>query len=340
MNDIIPPVVDDGLAQIIADATEAFGKTPEPVAPVAEPVVEAPVAEPAVEAPVAEPVVEAPAALHPTWAAALETVPEIFRGPLIEQIRTTERESQKAIEAARAEVTAAQTAVPEEWRDLISKAQEAQATPDNVVAAWNSSIAIAQDPVAFFEMYRTELVRQVEAGTITLDQAKLAALGLAQQQASGEQFDLRTPEQAQLADMQAKLAAMESAEQQRQQAQVTAQQQQDAEAYVADFVGKLQAATPGFTDAQRQVIGFAADRIMENSERAGTPVTAEAAIQGAIVGGGFTPAAAAPTPVTPAVAPTLAPAGSSVPAPAKITFKTEADREQAMILAAQAATAM
>lgn len=243
-----------------------------PVAPVA-PAVPDPAAPPA--APV-EPTQQQQVEqrIHPAWEAAMAAVPDLLRGPLVEQIRVSEREHQAAIEQART------GSVPPAWQQFVTEAQAAGATPEQIVDAYNYAKVIREDPVTFSINLNNAIDDLIKDGRLTAKEGyRMKQEGQQQVQAvTAQPLDpndpLLTPEQKLFAQQQKELAELKESVEKDRQTRLTEQQQmteqQQAEAYANDFVARLEAAVPGDPTAPaviaaRQMIGRAADSMLASA---------------------------------------------------------------------------
>lgn len=230
-----------------------------PYTPPAEP------AAPAAEAPpAAEPV---DYSVHPVWGKAIETIPEILRAPgtpLYETIKTSEYQSQKAIEEAR------NSGLPEEWRTLYQEAQEQGVGVTDLAQAYVGQTALAElmnnDPDAFVAELSGQIEALVASGQLTRAQGKAAAATVVSA-ASGEiTDDLLTDEQREIAELKAWKAQQEQAQQseaqrrqqEAEQARIAQEEEATSNAYfdafdqametsglmVRDTAGALQSAIP------------------------------------------------------------------------------------------------
>lgn len=146
--------------------------------------------EPTTEAPVETPPTEE--AIHPAWEKAMEAVPEIIRGPLVEQIRRSDAEAKKAIETAR---SSAGADIDPAWREFITDSTNNGISPNDLVESWNNLNALQQamleDPDGFMDDLNNQLNQMVAAGQITRRQA---------QQVQGDAVaELQTPEMQEIA---------------------------------------------------------------------------------------------------------------------------------------------
>jgi hypothetical protein len=132
--------------------------------------------------------------VHPAWDKALEAVPDVIRKPIIEQIRTSEREHQAAIEAART------GSVEPEWRDFTAAAKGMGLTTAQLADAYNSQTALQQaivdDPDAFEAQLHDQIEEMVSSGQLTRKQGQQAHA-----QAAGVDGELLTPEQQEIAEL-------------------------------------------------------------------------------------------------------------------------------------------
>jgi hypothetical protein len=189
-----------------------------PAAPAAPP--PAPPAGPAADAPA--PAAGAPAptdyTTHPVWKDALAPIPEMLQGPIVETIRRSEAEAQKAIEAARNQ------AMPQDWAGIVEEARQAGVTPEDLVAAYQGQNAMAQllrtDPDKFISDLQAQVDQMVAAGQITRKQGQQA---VADAQQAADQQALLTPEQQKIAE----LEAWKQQEEQRRKDEQTRQQEEE-----------------------------------------------------------------------------------------------------------------
>lgn len=189
--------------------------------------------------PIETPEPEENPSIHPSWDKALEAVPDYLRGPVLEQIRVSETEAQKAIEKARAE---AAEATPEAWRDFISTVDTAGVKPEDVISGYNSSIGLrdllSSDPDAFLEHMNKLVDEGVANGTLTRKEGA-AAKREAAAVAAEELADDATPEQRELAELRASIES-DRAERQaeaarRAEAERQAEEDRQAEAYADEW---------------------------------------------------------------------------------------------------------
>jgi len=175
---------------------------------------------------------------RPEWEEALAVVPDGLRGNLYKQIRTSEAEAQKAVEAAR------QGSVEPQWREFTDLAKGAGVDPATLIESYNIRQAMLQDPQKFYNDLKREIDAAVATGALTPAEGA-AATAQAQQQAS-DATDLKTPEQERMDALEARLGQMTEAQQAQYQAQVEAQQNQAATAYYDEFTRTVEKT---FTDA-------------------------------------------------------------------------------------------
>lgn len=308
----------------MSDATGAPAGAPDPNAGIA---------------PVETPPADAP--LHPVWDRAMGAIPEMLRGPLVDQIRTTEREHQSALEQARA------GAAPTEWQGLIAEAAQLGVTPGDLAQSYASAQAIRENPVKFVNEM-TELIEQRAALPATdpnhLDAAtvrwmKREAAAGAQALADGTVSPLGVPDPddpavkalAAVEQLRAEQKADRDQQQQQQAEQVAAQ---TAREYASNFIATVDTATAGASDPQKNMIASWANALIQGDTTGRlTPQQAiDAAVKAAkdsgMVWQPLAPGAAAP-------APAAAPVGggsAAVPgaaAPAKVAnIDTPAGKNQ------------
>lgn len=214
--------------------------------------------------------------VHPAWDQALAAIPEELRGPIYEQIRSTETESQKAIEKAREEST------PEEWRALVNQASEAGIEVDELIDSYNAQSAmrdlIQEDPDGFLEQIGAQIDEQVKAGALTRKQGQQARAEAVQAVADTDAADLDSPLKAELDDLKAWRDRQE-------QAAIEAQEQAEAEAFqqevedhgqeLVDQVNSQMDATAALHDATaetRLIVATFADSILNRSGNENMPV--------------------------------------------------------------------
>lgn len=165
--------------------------------------------------------------VHPSWEKALEAIPDMLRGPVIEQVRTSERESQSAIEKARAEAT------PAEWRALAADAADNGITVEELVSNYNSALSFREqlqaDPDAFLASLSTEIDGLVASGQLTRKEAAAARKDL---EATAE---ILSPDQERIRTMQAQLDQQEQRWADRDDQASSIQQAEAADAYVNEF---------------------------------------------------------------------------------------------------------
>ena len=165
---------------------------------------------------------------RPEWEAALSVVPDGLRGNLYKQIRTSEAEAQKAVEAAR------QSSVEPAWRDFAAQAKEAGVDPTTLIESYNIRQQLLQDPQSFYTQLKTEIDAAVAAGQITRAEGA-AATAQAQAQAADVGDQLRTPEQEELDQLKQQFNEMSALQKQQYQAAVEQQQEAQAKVYYDDF---------------------------------------------------------------------------------------------------------
>lgn len=284
---------------------------------------------------------EAPS-LHPAWAKTLDEagIPDMLRPKLIEQIQRSERESQAAIEQARA------GSIDPTWKQFVDSAAGAGATPEALVGAYNAAQAIQADPIAFHAQLTQQIDQLVEAGVLTRAQANEQKQTVDDAVASA--LDGDDPIQKELAELK-QWRAQQEANAQRQQTE--AQQraaQEEAQQYAAEFHTQLRtqlAAAAGMTEQDfgtddnarqfYQTVGRLAESVLANDPT--DQITPQQAVQQALGALGplveankrQTAPAQQQTPGIPAFS---AAAGSAaVPAPAAQKFANDDQRIQAML---------
>ena len=232
--------------------------------------------------------------VHPSWEQVIAPMPDLYREPIVEQIRRSEREAQAAIEKARA------GAVGDDWRALADAAKQQGVGPQDLAGAWRGQQELANllrtDPDGFVEQLNDQIDQLVSEGVITRREgAQMKREGAA---VAGEQTEaLLTAEQRELAELKQWREQMESREQQRaaaeRQAYEAAQYEQQMAADVRTFAdefnrqmvstglarqdesGKLEALVPGGTI---QLIADIAASLYERDES----LTHEAAVTRAL----------------------------------------------------------
>lgn len=210
-----------------------------------------PPAEPAAPAAAEPPAEPTDYSTHPVWGKAIEAIPTVLREPLYETIRTSEREAQKAIEAAR------NAGVPEEWQGLYKEAEELGVGVEDLARAYRGQSALSElmqsDPDAFVAELTSQVQGLVATGQLTRAQgAQVIAEG---QAAAGEQTDdLLTEEQKTLRELQAWKADQERQAQERQREE---QQRQQAEQIQREEEAASNAYFDAF-DREMETAGFLA----------------------------------------------------------------------------------
>lgn len=200
----------------------------------------------AVEAPpAAAPETPVDYSAHPVWSKAVEAIPEVLRGPLYETIRSTEAETQKAIEKAREET------VPAEWRELAAEAKQAGVTVEQLVEAYRGQALLSEqmstDPDGFIAEITSNVEQLIASGQLTRKQGAEAIRG-AQAAAAEQTDDLLSPEAKQLRELQA------WKEQQEQKEAARAQAERDAQAAAAQEAQLEREAEAFFDEFDTQMI--------------------------------------------------------------------------------------
>ncbi len=295
----------------------------EPVAPAA----------PAAAAPVTPPAEPAP--LHPAWEQALEAIPDMLRPKIVDQIRKSDTEAQRAIEAARG-------TIDPEWQKFLTAAQAAGATPEEMRQGWNAAQALQRDPIKFAADLTASIDQMVAAGKLTRPEAAAAKAQVdaaaAAQGAAPD--DLLTPEGRELVEVRRQLAELSGTVQgdltARQQVQQEAEAQQYGDAFFAEIDTQFNAANlAGASVATRVAVARYADGLLD-ADATGS-LTEKRAIEAAIVklreaSAELTPQATAPAAVVAPGAPLPVGGGSAALPVAPVgKFATEADREAAML---------
>jgi hypothetical protein len=223
---------------------------------------------------------EQPAAIHPSWDKAMAAIPDVLRGPLIEQIRTTDREYQQELERR------GKQAAPEEWQSLIADAAAAGVSPQDLIQSYDNAQAIRQDPVGFV-IQLTELVDQRMALPAT-DPNHLtaregyrmkadAAAGVSQitgQPSTGALDEaLETPEGKAIAALRKELEtdreqrAAQTAQQQREQEQRAEEQRQaDAASFAQQFISSIETKMSGATPGQQNIVATVANSLIQGDQ--------------------------------------------------------------------------
>lgn len=324
------------VAEAEAIAREALGISPDTQASSGE-AVETPPAEvpatPAAETPAAP---AEPAKVHPAWESALKLIPEELHPQILEQIRQSEVEAQKAIEKAREQT------VPDEWRDLFAASEAAEANPAILINSYNAMVAMMEDPIQFRDSLNRRIDEMVAAGQLTPAQGE-------ERKVDDTQADeLLTDEQKEIRDLRKRLDEREqkeqTAEERRQQAAAEAQLEQEALTHATEFVSVINAEVGLPANVSEDAVPPAVNRLrftiaqLANDALSKTPgLTIQQAVAGAraqltALGAGAVPAAPAPAAAS---APPIGGGTSGIPAAAAKGFKTEAEREAAMIEAAR-----
>lgn len=248
-------------------------------------------------------------AAHPSWSGVLDMFPEgAQRDALLAQIRESDRNSQKAIEQARANQT------PEEWRELIKLSQENEVAPEDLIESYNSvdqmREAIAEDPDAWLSSMKDEIDEAVKAGHITRKEGAALKRDATQQAAAGDDpAPLEDPAIAELREgLEQERRWREQQEQQAREAQEAedeAAQQQATQDAVNHFISVFEGAfnnDPVLKDvepATRHIVANHALTLMQANDS----MTEEAATAAAIeqfqtrFGLPKAPAAGAPVPI-------------------------------------------
>lgn len=278
------------------------------------------------------PIQQQETAIHPSWDKALAAVPESLRGPIYEQIRTSERESQSAIEKAR------ENATPDEWRALVSEAAEVGLTPAELVDSYNATNGmrqqIAEDPDAFLSNLTEQVRAAVRAGDLTAKQGS-ALLQDAQDQVD-DTVEL-DPRDAQIRELQERQERFEQGQMQQQEAAEYQQQLAEAEQTGQDFINQMNnqfevngmAGLEGKTKAI--IAGYANDLLEENEN-----LTAEAAATQAVAE--FKQRFNIQTAPAPAAGQPRVPIGggsNGVPVQGAPKFSTAQERDAAMVALAK-----
>jgi len=289
-------------------------------------------------APVAPEVVE-PAPLHPAWEKALEPIPDMLRTGIVDQIRTSDREAQKAIEAARG-------TIDPEWQKFLTSAQAAGATPSDLVAGWNTAQAIKTDPIGFSTDLNDNIDKLVKAGVLTRPEGAAAKVEAANAAAAQDSADdsLLTPEGKKLIEMQQRIEELSGTVQQDLSAREQAQQNQQAQAYGDAFFAEIDnqfnnGGLGGASNSTKVAVARYADSLLD-ADPTGT-LTEAKAIEAAIVKMREAAGELTPKPAAPAALPLPVGGGSSsMPSTMPTKFETEAARSAAMIAEAQRVLAL
>lgn len=278
--------------------------------------------------------------LHPAWEKTLEVVPDILRPGIVEQIKTTEREHQKAIETARG------TDVSPEFRQLAQVAAANGVTPEELVEAYNGHLALQEqlstDPWGFLDGITQTIDDLVANGTITPREGARAKREAGQ--AAQDADDMLTPEQREIRELKERLDRNETVQQQRERQEAEQRSEQEAQEYGRSFVQTIHDkfnADPVLkqaNDETRFTVGQVAAAILDG-DRTGQ-ITFEQAIDTAFArlkassslwGGGGQPAPQRATSQVPPVG-----GGSGQALPQQTTrYANEDERAAAMIAAGQ-----
>lgn len=280
-------------------------------------------------APDAEPIVAPdaaaePAPLHPAWEQALEAIPDMLRPAIVDQIRKSDFEANKAIEAARG-------TIDPQWQSFLADAQGAGATPADLVNSWNAAQELRRDPLTFQKNLNTRIDELVALGQLTRAegvQAKQDVAGELNQELAG----LESPEAKRIAELEQRIVEREQRDAQREEQQTQQEVDRQAQEYGDRFFAEVAsqfAADPALANAAQQtqvVVAQLADKKME-LDPTGTLTEAQAiaaSIRELKAWGSQQqqPAAQPNMPVS---------TGSSLPAPVAQKFATENDRNAAML---------
>lgn len=293
--------------------------TTPPPAPAATPSAEP--AAPGVAPEAATPPAAEPPAVHPAWERTFEEagIPDMLRPKLIEQVRRSETEAQRAIEAARAE------AVPAEWKAFIEQSAGANASPTELIQAWNATQQMINDPFTFLDNFQKGIDEAVAAGQITAPEGRTLKAQAAD--ALGDPAALETDEQKQIREL---------TEWRTQQEAATAQAQLDQQAtqYANDFWNALDstlatAKYTNLTDEQKQSVADWADTALFNDPT--QTLTIQKAMDAAVAR--LATFGIQPVPDA-APAPNQLPVqggGNALPGVPPQKFTTEAERKKAML---------
>lgn len=281
-------------------------------------------------------------ALHPSWEKTLDEagIPDMLRPKLVEQIQRSERESQAAIEQARA------ASIDPAWKQFVDSAAGAGATPEALVGAYNAAQAIQADPIAFHAQLTQQIDQLVEAGVLTRAQA--AEQKQTVDDAVSSALDGDDPIQKELAELK-QWRAQQEANAQRQQTETQQRAAQaEAQQYAAEFHTQLRsqlAAATGIAEQEfgtdqaargfYQTVGRLAESVLANDPT--DQITPEQAVQQAL--GSLGPLveankrqAAPAQPQVPGFPAFSAASGSAaVPAPTAQKFENDDQRIAAML---------
>jgi hypothetical protein len=214
--------------------------------------------------------------LHPSWQPAYDAIPEDLRDTpwgkgLVEKISESERNARKAIDDAKG------AGIPEEWAGLIEEANGAGLSPSDLADAFNSSTAmrdmIANDPDAFLEDLKNEILASVESGAITPKEgSKLMAAG----KEAADEVDLQTGQKN--PELEALQKRLDERDRRDQEAQTQWEQEQEEQQAIAeaekageDFISAAEAAfqehgLAGRTGNTKQIIAQVAAGLMDGTD--------------------------------------------------------------------------
>lgn len=239
---------------------------PEPTAPV----------EPTAPAAPVEPAAEELPPLPPHLEEAMRAtgIPDMLTVQLREEIRKSEREHQKALEAAR------QNAAPPEWAELVRQAQAQQLTPDVMLNAYNASVQIMQDPVGFSIRLNEQIDQLIESGQLTAREGYRMKKEAADAVADMQNDPLETPEQRELRELRESQRTLEERLEAEARARAEQEAEEDAKRYADHFMSVLDQATAGADERVTGIIANAAAGIL-SSDQTGK-ITPEAAVETAV----------------------------------------------------------
>jgi polyhydroxyalkanoate synthesis regulator phasin len=274
--------------------------------------------------PVVEPAAVEPAPLHPAWEQALEAIPDMLRPAIVDQIRKSDFEANKAIEAARGTIDPA-------WQSFLADAQGAGATPGDLINSWNAAQELVRDPLTFQKNLNTRIDQLVAMGQLTRAEGQQAKQEVAGE-VSQELGNLDTPEAKRIADLEKQIADLSGTVQQDLSAREQQQIDQQAQAYGDRFFAEVAsqfAADPALANAAQQtqvVVAQLADKKIE-LDPTGTLTEAQA------IAASIRELKAWGNQQQPAAQQQAMPVGtgSGLPAPAAQKFVTENDRNAAML---------
>lgn len=249
-------------------------------------------------------------AAHPSWSGVLEMFPEgAQRDALLAQIRESDRNSQKAIEQARA------NQAPEEWRELIRLSQENEVAPEDLIESYNSvdqmREAIAEDPDAWLSSMKDEIDEAVRQGQITRKEGAALKRDATQQAATGgdDPAPLEDPAIAELRQgLEQERRWREQQEQQAREAQEAEQErqaEQASQAAVNQFIEAFETtfnaepALQGVEDETRYIVANHALTLLQQNENLSPEQASKQAIEQFQTRFGLpkAPAAGAPVPI-------------------------------------------